>query len=123
MSAYDIYLFVSPCCDAFNVFENNIIMCSSCGKIVKELTDDEELTIAIHYNVDEDDENHINISGDLLNNQFNKATRYAHDITAELVNKPCPLCKFEGITTNLTRHLRDLKGVNYYVCPNRHVFK
>lgn len=123
MSTYDIYSFVSPCCGAFNVFENDIIICSKCEKIVKQLTDDEELTIAIHYNIDEDNDNHVNMSGDLLNDQFKKASRYAHDITAELVNKPCPLCKFEGVTTNLTRHLRDLNGVNYFVCPHRHVFR
>lgn len=122
MSTYDIYTFISPCCNAFNVFENNIIICSKCEKIVKQLEDDEELTIAIHYNVNEDN-NKTNISSDLLNDQFNKAGRYANDITVELVHKPCPLCKAEGKTTNLTRHLRDLNGENYFVCPERHVFK
>ena len=123
MSSYDIYSFISPCCEAFNVFENNIIICSKCEKIVKQLQDDEELTIAIHYNVDETNQESTNISTDLLNDMFKKASRYANDITAELVHKPCPLCKFEGKTTNLTRHLRDLNGENYFVCPERHVFR
>ena len=123
-SGYNIYTFISPCCNAFNVFENNVIICSKCEKIVKQLNDDEELTIAIHYNInDEDNQNHSNISSDLLNDQFKKANRYANDITAELVNKPCPMCKAEGKTTNLTRHLRNLNGENYFVCPDRHVFK
>lgn len=123
MSSYNINSFISPCCDAFNVFQNDIIICSKCKQVVKQLADDEELTIAIHYNIDDQNDNHINMSGDLLNDQYKKATRYANDITVELVNRPCPLCKAEGVTTNLTRHLRDLNGINYFVCPIRHVFR
>ena len=47
MTSYNINSFISPCCDAFNVFQNDIIICSKCKQVVKQLTDDEELTIAI----------------------------------------------------------------------------
>ena len=60
MSSYNINSFISPCCDAFNVFQNDIIICSKCKQVVKQLADDEELTIAIHYNIDDQNDNHIN---------------------------------------------------------------
>ena len=121
MTSYDINSFISPCCNAFIYSENDIIICTECEEIIKQLEGDEEMTIAIHYNIDKD--KNTNISADLLNDQKKKSSRYANDITAELVNKPCPHCSIEGKQTNFTRHLRDLNGNNYFVCKYGHTFE
>ena len=113
-SEYSVYNFVSPCCNAFNYYIENNIMCSKCGNIIKTLSDDEKLTITIKFN-EYSDKN--NMSGDIIKIFDNNAKRFAHDRTCELIKKTCPKCGHQ-----FARYLRNPQDKLLFVCEAcRHV--
>ena len=115
-TSYNELMFVSPCCNAFNFFNNNNIYCSKCGNIVKTLEDDEVLPINVKFNVQQDDNK---ISGDIVKIFHNNASKFAHDVTCELINKECPKCK-----NSTARYIRNPLQEIIYVCDKcRNVFK
>ena len=107
---------ISGCCNAFTIFNNDIIICSNCGRIIKKIENDEELITSIIYNVN--DNMNLNISGDLLQEEKMKLPRCAHDITLELTDIKCPKCKSNS------RLARDKNEIKIFICSKcRHVFK
>ena len=115
---YDENIFVSPCCKSFNFFNSNNIYCSRCGKIVKTLNKDETIPINVKFNIKTDDE-YINISGDIIKIAHKNASKFAHDITYELINKECPKCK-----NKTSRYMRDPLNNLIYICDKcRHVYE
>ncbi len=117
MKSYNPYNFVSNCCHSFNYFNGNNVYCSKCGKIVKNIKDDESLTVHVKFNVNDQNEEN-NISGDIVNNFKHQAKRYAHDPTCELINKECPKCQHK-----YCRYLRDPQDNLIFVCEScRYVF-
>jgi hypothetical protein len=94
---------ISPCCNAFIHYIDNNCICTQCGRVIKKLDDEEELTTSIHYNAS----NKNVISADLLESEYYKDKRLAHDITCSLSTIKCDC-------GGLTRILRD--ETNKYVC-------
>lgn len=107
---YDKFNFVSPCCNGFNYYDNNNILCSICGKIIKTLDKDEKITINVKFNMTNDDNN---ISGDIVQNFMDNAKKYAHDETCEKIYKECPKCKH-----NECRYIRNPMNDIVYICTN-----
>lgn len=108
---YSEHTFTSPCCNAFYYYEGNNIICTNCLNKVKTLTPEEELTISITYNVNDNDTSHM--SNDLLQDQIHKLARCSNDITLELTPVKCPKCQ------HYSRIARDLNGVKIFVCSNK----
>lgn len=108
------YVFISPCCNAFNYYSDNNVYCSKCGALIRTITGDEELTINIKFNESSD---RSNMSGDVLKIFENTAKRFAHDDTCEMIKKKCPKCGHE-----YARYLRNPQDELIFVCCNcRHV--
>ena len=105
---FSVNNFVSPCCNAFNYFVGCNIICSKCGKVIKTLAKDEELTINTKINEHSDKSN---ISGDVVEIFENTAKRFAHDRTCEECNKTCPKCKCPH-----ARYLRNQQDKLIFVC-------
>ena len=113
--AYTIYNFVSPCCNAFNYYDEKEIHCSNCKKTIANIQDGETLTIMTKDNTNP---NLNSISEDIVNDFNAKAPRYANDNGCEKINKTCPKCK-----NNEARYLRNPKGIIIYVCTKcRYVY-
>ncbi len=113
-TTYDISSFVSPCCNAFNHFENDMIFCSKCGQSVKKIEEHESMTVSVKFN------NKIenNVSGDIVNIFKSTAQRFAHDPTCEIIKNKCPKCGNPE-----SRYMRDPLGNLIFVCIKcRHVF-
>ena len=108
---YNKFNFVSPCCLAFNYYDNNNIFCSKCGKIVRTLDKNEQLTINVKFNVHEEDNEKNNISGDIINIYNNNAKKFANDPTCEKIEKQCPSCK-----NPTARYLRNPQDEIIFVC-------
>ena len=105
---YKVYNFISPCCHAFNYYDEKEIHCSHCKKTIANIEDGEILTIMTKDNTNP---NLNSISEDIVNDFNSKAPRYAHDNGCEKVYKICPKCK-----NNEARYLRNPKGIIIYIC-------
>jgi len=108
LTKYDPYNFVSPCCNGFNYYNGNNILCSICGKIIKTLDKDEKITVNVKFNMTNDDSN---VSGDIIQNFIENAKKFAHDETCEIVSKECPKCK-----NMICRYIRDQLNNVVYIC-------
>lgn len=106
---YNKFNFVSPCCKAFNYYDNNSILCSKCGKIIQTYKGDESLTINVKFNTHDEDDH--NVSGDLIKIFNNSAKKFAHDPTCEKNEKNCPKCD-----NNVVIYLRNPQDELVYVC-------
>ena len=83
---------ISGCCNAFIEYVDNNCLCTKCGKIINNITKDDELTISIDYNISSDKNENLNISNDLLMDRLNKFKRNANDITCALTTIKCKKC-------------------------------
>ena len=107
---------ISPCCHAFNEFVSDTCICTECGRPIKKMDADEELTTSIVYNVDKKNTT-PNMSSDLLEERRKKFSRNAHDITCALMNVKCPKCG------GYCRMSRDQSNLKMLVCSScRNVF-
>lgn len=105
---------ISPCCNAFNEYIGDTCICTQCGRPIKKIESNEELTTSIVYNVESDS---LNMSSDLLEERRTKFARSAHDITCALTQVKCEKCQ------GLCRMSRDQSGLKIFVCTKcRHTF-
>lgn len=107
---------ISDCHHAFNEYVSDTCICTQCGRVLKKMTEDEELTTSIVYNVSESSDV-VNMSSDLLEERRRKFARNANDITCALTNVKCPKCQ------SFSRVSRDQSGIKMFVCIKcRHTF-
>lgn len=113
--SYDINLFTSQCCKAFNTYSGTSIICSQCGRTIGQLPEGKQLSISVRFN----EHNTDNVSGDLVAAFKVKAKRFSSDPTYEICSAKCPKCK------NYARYARDPQGNLVFICSNpdcRNVF-
>lgn len=113
--AYNLNLFTSKCCHAFNRYNGTSCLCSQCERIINQIRDNETLTISVKFN----ENTSSNVSGDLILAYRSKARRFATDPTYELCSEKCPKCKSRA------RYTRDPQGNILFICSNakcRNVF-
>lgn len=114
-SAYNLNMFTSNCCHAFNIYDGTSCICSQCGRVITQITDDELLTISVKFN----DAVSSNVSGDIVETFRERARRFATDPTYEICSQKCPKCK------SLCRYARDAQKDIIFICSNpkcRNVF-
>ena len=113
--AYNLNLFTSKCCHAFNRYNGSSCVCSQCERIINQIGDNETLTISVKFN----ENTSSNVSGDLILGFRSKAKRFSTDPTLEICSEKCPKCN------SRTRYARDPQDSIIFICSNpkcRHVF-
>lgn len=114
-TAYNLNMFTSDCCHAFNIYDGTSCICSQCGRVITQITDDELLTISVKFN----DNVASNVSGDIVETFREKAKRFATDPTYEMCSQKCALCN------SFCRYARDAQHDIIFICSNpkcRNVF-
>jgi len=103
-------LFTSPCCNAFNKYdESGNIICSRCNSVIHTLKDDEVVTVGVKYNAEQEE----TVSADILTNFRNKAARFSQDPTFALTSTKCKKCG------SLCRYSMDQQRNIIYICSNK----